>query len=49
MERGLARRFDQVFVHNRFQVRKLQSAEIDHQLTDPLDGTPERGRNSPRN
>ena len=30
MERGLARRFDHVFVHNRFQVRKFQNAGIDH-------------------
>ena len=30
VERGLARRFDQVFVHNRFQVRKFHSAGIDH-------------------
>ena len=30
VERQLARRFDQVFVHNRFQVRKLQSFGIEH-------------------
>jgi len=30
VERTLARRFDQVFVHNRFQVHKLRSAGIDH-------------------
>jgi glycosyltransferase involved in cell wall biosynthesis len=29
VERELARRFDQVFVHNRFQVRKLQSFGVD--------------------
>jgi glycosyltransferase involved in cell wall biosynthesis len=30
LERGLARRFDQVFVHNRFQVEKFESAGIRH-------------------
>lgn len=30
VERGLARRFDQVFVHNRFQVNKLRNAGIGH-------------------
>jgi glycosyltransferase involved in cell wall biosynthesis len=30
IERQLARRFDQVFVHNRFQVRKFQSYGIPH-------------------
>jgi glycosyltransferase involved in cell wall biosynthesis len=30
IERQLARRFDQVFVHNRFQVRKFRSYGIEH-------------------